>query len=286
MAKVINEYIGQLSGKLGGMVFARNKSGSYVRAGVKGINPRTVAQIQARNAFANIASLFRGLTSAEKTQWQEFADNFYAPRSGGNTGQFSAYNAFIALRSVVRNNQELNVPVTYASNVGSISTFVEEPMLPMPATPVGKAFTPSFELSAGGATSLSLGAVVIHADGKFKIEILMDGGATVSLYNTITPEGYEVGYAVYLSNGNPSQGMTYNNEFAQCLGYIQPMVNTDAGVDLVNINSLEFETTTALDIGKFRRFPLIDEYALLTVYALNKYGMMTPIGSQEMKVVA
>lgn len=287
MAKVKNSYIGQLSGKLGGMIFSRNRGGDYVRAGVKGINPQTQSQLRARNAFASVTTLFRTLTSAEKSAWQEFADNWYSPRQGGNVGQFSAYNAFIALRSTVQQSIRLAKEPSYEVNSSSPTggyTFVE--FTQMPETPLALGLASGVKLASGDSAQLSLKSVAVLKDGKCKIVIQPGDGNGLELANNIDIYGNYLGYAVYITNGNPSDNMSYNNEFAQCLGFAKPINVTDPGNDLTTVNDFSLIFNDALSTGEFKRFPLLGEYVNVTVLVMNKYGMFSRLGSLETQIAS
>lgn len=61
------------SGKVGGNVFARNKSGAYVRQWAKPTNPNTVRQSEVRTMLAGSASAWRGLTPAQQAGWDTLA---------------------------------------------------------------------------------------------------------------------------------------------------------------------------------------------------------------------
>lgn len=285
MAKVLNSSIGQLSGKMGGMVFSRNKGGAYVRAGVKGNNPQTQTQLKARYAFGSVATLFRSLTSAEKTSWQEFADNYYSPRNGGNAGQFSGYNAFIALRSAVQQAYLRPLePVIKNTGVDISSGITFTDFTPMPETPIAKSFAPAVKTTGGDNALLSVKSAVIETDGSFNVVLQVGDGTGVDLAGNVDENGYEIGYAVYISNGNPSDNMSYNNQFAVNLGYVKPWNATAPGTDLLAVETIGVDSSVAFPIGSLKRFPLLDEYVNVTVYAFNKYGMFTRIGNIETQI--
>lgn len=285
MAKVLNSQLGQLSGKLGGMIFSRNRGGDYVRAGVKGVNPQTQAQLKARNAFASVSTLFRSLSSAEKTAWQEFADNYYSPRQGGNVGQFSAYNAFIALRSTVQQayRKAFNPTVT-VDGIALAGGQTYTDFTPMPETPLALSLTPGVATPGGDSLPLTVHSATITKDGKFDIGLQVGDGNGAQISNNVDINGNALGYAVYISNGNPSDNMAYANEFAICLGFANPWTATDPGTDLTNVSLIQITKTSAISAGEFKRFPLLDEYVNVTVLAMNKYGMFTRIGNIEVQV--
>ncbi len=72
--KYDNILIGNLRGKLGGLVGSSNRFGNYLRG--KGIitNPNTVGQQEARNAFGQLSADWRLLTAQERQIWKDYAD--------------------------------------------------------------------------------------------------------------------------------------------------------------------------------------------------------------------
>jgi hypothetical protein len=65
MAKIkFGAIVTDMSGKLGGHVFAKNKGGSYMRTKTTPINPRSAAQMNIRGIFAAISSNWSALAQA------------------------------------------------------------------------------------------------------------------------------------------------------------------------------------------------------------------------------
>ena len=281
-AKVLNSTIGQLSGKLGGMIFSRNAGGEYVRAGVTGVNPQTQAQLRARNAFASVSTLFRTLSSAEKTAWQEFADNWYSPRQGGNTGQFSAYNAFIALRSTVqqsiRLSADLNLIIDGTPATGGVTY---DPFTPMPEMPLALGLAPAYASPDEQSHVLSLLSAEVFTEGTGAFVVQVGDGSGTELENMVDIYGNNLGFAVYISNGNPSDNMSYANEFSICLGFVKPFSLTTPGTQLLGVQTLGINMLNSINPGEYKRFPLKNEWVNVTVLAMNKYGMFSRLGSVE-----
>lgn len=75
MIKMSGIGITEISGKFGGTVGARNKTGMIARNRVKGTNPKTNKQITQRAAFATQSASFRDLTAAERLAWQRAAES-------------------------------------------------------------------------------------------------------------------------------------------------------------------------------------------------------------------
>lgn len=68
--------VDNISGKLNGTVFAKNKGGHYMRSKSKPTNPRTAQQMAVRGAFGAISSAWRSLPEAARNAWNEMASDF------------------------------------------------------------------------------------------------------------------------------------------------------------------------------------------------------------------
>ncbi len=87
-----------LRGKAGTVVVCKSRSGMFVRSRVTGKNPRTPAQAAIRTYMAKAATGYKNLTSAQVTNWQNYAQTI--TKVNPVTGQPyhpSAINAFTAL---------------------------------------------------------------------------------------------------------------------------------------------------------------------------------------------
>ena len=56
-------------GKVGGVIYSKNKGGSYARNYTKPTNPRTPAQVAQRNRFSFVSTNWRLLTEQERNAW-------------------------------------------------------------------------------------------------------------------------------------------------------------------------------------------------------------------------
>jgi len=84
-----------ISGKVGGSVYAKNKSGSYVRNWAKPVNPNTSRQQQARNNLSAMAEYWSGtLTAAQRTAWDLYASNVPVLNRLGESINLSGFNMF------------------------------------------------------------------------------------------------------------------------------------------------------------------------------------------------
>ena len=65
----------EASGKIGGTVVGKGRSGQFARVRVKPVNPRTNAQIGQRSKFSVRSQGWRGLTEAQIQAWNAAADS-------------------------------------------------------------------------------------------------------------------------------------------------------------------------------------------------------------------
>lgn len=118
-------FLGDLSGKMKGLVFAFNKAGSYVRGFRMPTDPKTGAQLNNRATFAEASTTWHSLTDAQKAAWNAFAITFFKPKMGSSGTRFSGFNAYVSLSNVVGNmNRQKGTP-TFSDPSGLTGTFDE-----------------------------------------------------------------------------------------------------------------------------------------------------------------
>lgn len=94
--------IGAMSGRLGGQVFARNRSGSYVRQGTKPVNTNTARQQAVRNFMQTLSTRWSNvLTALQREEWNAYAAAVLAVNRLGETIQLTGQNWFVGNNSVI-----------------------------------------------------------------------------------------------------------------------------------------------------------------------------------------
>ena len=79
----LTAFLDNVSGKLNGTVFARNKGGAYVRSKSNPTNPQTAKQSAVRSIFSGIQQSWRGLTDEQRAAWDSSTDDYpYQNRLG------------------------------------------------------------------------------------------------------------------------------------------------------------------------------------------------------------
>ncbi|MCK5565385.1 MAG: hypothetical protein KAJ07_09080 [Planctomycetes bacterium] len=88
--------IGAMSGKLGGNVFARNSSGSYVRQWAKPVNTNTARQSAVRNAVIQFSQRWKNsLSDLQRSQWAVYAQAVSWVNRLGETIKLSGFNMYM-----------------------------------------------------------------------------------------------------------------------------------------------------------------------------------------------
>lgn len=87
------------SGKIGGHVASRNRSGSYLRTKVTPTNPNTKYQSAARSYVATTSKAWAGLTLAQRESWNAAVQNYAKTDIFGDIKNPSGFNLFVKLNS-------------------------------------------------------------------------------------------------------------------------------------------------------------------------------------------
>lgn len=113
--------VSDMRGKLNGSVASKNRYGSYLRNKITPSNPQTAAQVAQRSLLAKFASLWRGLTEAQREAWNGAVSGYTKSNIFGDTVTPSG--------SVLFNQLNMNI----ATVAGSQLTL---PPLPLGVTPI------------------------------------------------------------------------------------------------------------------------------------------------------
>jgi len=84
------------SGKIGGHVVSKNRSGAYIRTRVKPTNPQTSYQVNARATFSAASSAWASLTAAQRSAWNASSALQARQNSLGDTVMLSGKALFVS----------------------------------------------------------------------------------------------------------------------------------------------------------------------------------------------
>lgn len=88
------------SGKLGGHVASKNKSGNYLRTKVTPINRRTDAQQAVRSQLSYLSKAWAGLTEAQRGSFNGSVGAYQRTNIFGDLKSPSGFNLFVKLNSI------------------------------------------------------------------------------------------------------------------------------------------------------------------------------------------
>lgn len=99
-------------GKLGGQVFSKNRSGSYVRTKVTPVNPRTQYQQNSRAILGNLSSSWSGLTNSERNAWNSAVEDWQKTDVFGDLRKPTGKNLYTSLnKELLQSGQAtINMP--------------------------------------------------------------------------------------------------------------------------------------------------------------------------------
>lgn len=98
MAKFMGA-LGQILGSVGGATFSHNRGGSYVKRRSTPTNPNSVKQQDIRGILATLSSGWAGISSSDRSSWNDWADANPQTDSLGNSVAWTGHQAYVGLNS-------------------------------------------------------------------------------------------------------------------------------------------------------------------------------------------
>ena len=276
--------IGELSGKLGGNVFARNRGGAYIRQYVMPIDPATLAQLNARNKFGESSSSYHALTPGQKAGWQNFANSVFNPKTG-RMGVPSGFNAFVSLQNSIKN---VVIPTNFSIDMSGPVIGTEHPLSPSFDAPAF-ALESTLLLDNGSIRPLAFGGFMSSLSGnytggtlsletQFTINILGGGTGPAGDFNDMKDaKGNLFGYKLFMSNPVAQPGMFIQNPYLIQLAGNQGQTIT---TPVPGATDFQMQYTGELSGDDYSALPQIGQYVQLTVFMFSNTGMLLRVGSE------
>jgi hypothetical protein len=274
MAKIISSVFGELRGKLGGSVFARNQFGMYVRSHILPVNPNTIAQRRSRALFADAVQAYCSLSPTEKASWAEYARDpmRFNPLRFMNPGLYGGFHAFVSLYIAAARAAAVARPATglpaHTQDLYQITRTA--PLLGVDG---------SIMLQEGGFP-LRLVSATVREDGRCEVSITVDGHPpgplTLPAGKLMTQQGVPFGIGVWISTyvKNP-RNRPARDEFVHVGNTYIP--NFDAPAPFSAPLTISF--TSPIDSSEYR-YGLQPGNALrITVVQIGENGQLRKIGS-------
>ena len=277
---------GELSGKLGGNIFARNGHGSYVRQFTQPMNPNTLAQQTARNTFTQAANLFSTLESFDKTRWNEYAKTQYKPRKLSRTGKNSGYDAFMSLQQVKRMMQINGSPVTYL-----FDTLPHEQELSGCIINVNNIIPPKksksvvFKAQNNAEFTSQISLIRMSYTGALEVVFENSGNdGPVIIEENVDVNDNANGYIVYCSESHRNSGGFYKTPLSKAIMYASPWITLSGLYPPTPANTVSVSQSSLFRRSDYKEFPQVGDFVLITVYSVDCQGQMEQMGSKEIQV--
>ncbi len=277
--KVIGNPLGDLSGKLGGIVFTANKSGSTVRTYFKPIKKNTIAQQKTKSLFSQSSSVWKTLSKVEQGQWNVFADLVFNPVSFKERHGSSGFQSFVSLRQSILTSQNKIVPARY-DRIPAGPDLITSPINFIPSnSPPLTSVQANLQQSFGPPATFLYSDIRIVPDGRFIFRLTIqapdgvnDQGDFVDAY------GNNYTWRVYFSNPVSQIGGRPKNPLKYLAGTFEPVSFVGDNLTIDPRWNLIFDLVNSFDDYNSR--PLQGSIVLVSVYVVARSGTMAPAFSQ------
>ena len=150
---------GAPSGAMGGIVFSHNRGGSYIRTRVVPTNPRSAAQVLARNRMSNLTNIWiNTLTQLQRDSWDTYAANVPVTNRIGQQIFLTGLNWYVACNSLRSQAGGTIARVDDAPTVFNLASFTIIGVIASEATQVI-----SIGFASGDDWALDDGAMLAYA---------------------------------------------------------------------------------------------------------------------------
>lgn len=202
-------------GKLGGVVYAKNKGGNYIRTKITPTNPQTAAQMSMRQQLGSASSAWRSLTAPERASWINAAPSFPVINVFGQVKQLSGFGLFVQLSknlALVGSSAPTTAPAPIAIPPIDISILTADASAHTIAISFANA-VPGDTFTFVVCATPQLGAGIYFVKNKYRVVRLISGD-TVSplaigtqyeaMFGTLTAD-LKIGVRMYLISNDTGQ---------------------------------------------------------------------------------
>lgn len=275
MAEVTSNLLGQLSGRIGGLVFSKNGSGSYVKEYVVGSDAKSLQQIQSRNRFSVMASHWRLLTQSQKNSWKVYANTLFVAKHPKPSAVYSGYEAFVSLNTILA--------TCFSSNYDGLlidpaCTVLYDLFPSVNYDPPSSAFSSQIQSNSGSAIQLILNTASFDSSTRVcTFNLLMCPGMQADPILFKTPlSNVPVGYACYFSMPFSGGRTTVNSKEAYLIGTV---LHPNITSGWVTSSSLTFSWIIPSDYFSRLKYSFLPTHHIFfTVYAIGLTGESKMIG--------
>jgi len=279
MARVIGNPLGELRGKLAGMVFSKNAAGPIVRQYVIPTNPNTWAQTSARALFRVSVMTWKSFSQLIQQGWEVFAKNTFVPLRKVNVGQYTGQQACNAIlmsgRFCVSRGR---VPTWVAVPPGVDPICVAIPFVLPSVAPLFSVVPNIAQLTKPPAT-MTFDTFVVSNTGQLEFRMLFQGTPVGGLdaNEFIDSNGTPFSFAVYISDPVNQFGNRPKNQFYQRL--CNANLCTFPVANLNGLIGVTLGWNFAPFIPTYKSFPVPGSICKITIVCIGQNGTQAVAGS-------
>jgi hypothetical protein len=281
MALIKGQMLGDMSGKLGGMVLTRVKGGKMVRARVQPTDAKTEAQKKVRSVFSQAASLWGSLSGAVQRGWNSFAITYFRARHSKKHSRPSGFQAFSSLNNFLGQLSSHNWGADF-SVTAIVADFADIPQSVQNVPPGG--FNSYIQDTNKVPISLSLANFTYDSvDGSCVATIGMNPGPQTTKPDFSNPgSNIPLGLAFYMSSVIPPGRMNVSNyeQYLLCaIGAIEVTSGWVAASDFALKFTVDADYLLSIKQGVSQGSDVF-----ITAVAFNQFGQSAKIGTKRITI--
>jgi len=283
MARVLGNPFGELRGKVGGIVFSRNRAGQFTRGYVKPAQANSVAQANARLNFGDASQQYSALTSFNKIQWQTFANAVYNPLRKTNIGQYNSQQAYIGIKQSAKMSQEKIITTVFEPLGGGaahvytgidFTTSQNAPAFTVVGTVTGT--------GTAGPIPMFTSNIVLPATGNMSFDLNFGTTGVGKLAGDfVDSNGKAFAVGFYLSEPLKFNGQSAKNKYFMFIGntpipnFTTNLPDGTLGVEVSNMQ---------IAYQDFKQWVVPTQWVLVTSLAIGQDGTQVKISEEYIEV--
>lgn len=277
MARISN-YLGDIKGKLGGLVFQKNKQGSIIRINNPSSNPFSERGGTARANFASATKMWASLNEDKVASWNYYGANYFRGKNYKVGKIYNGFTAFVALMSrQIPNTKLYGTPEIWAQ-AETTSTFA----------PFLRQWEPPGTLNPGVITNIAHEAVTLTLR-EVRIDPVLD---VIAIFD-YTPSNYSSPLAFQSPDGSRKYGLIFECGPPNKRVKLGPQKTGLSGVITVgddwadNQNFFTYKWFSGISSSTLLRNGFAaGQKTVVSAFLISDYGEFTPLGQVFARVEA
>jgi len=267
----IKNYLGEITGKVGGLIFQNNLQGSILRTNRKPPNGLSTARAKSRGTFSSTTKAWSQVNEDFRAAWSYYAQNEYRPKNYKIGKKYSGFNAFVGLKR----QQILLSQKICNSNIlaGGLCTVSVANMIPTNYVPPN--INPACLYTSTGATvPIYLKSAEFTTDGDGAVLFGYDISNGTHPLQFEQPDGNrQFGFIAYANAPNKKSNLT-----PQIIAFSGFLTVTDGWTTPQIEFTWQWNANTEM-IRDYSKWFVAGQHSQMSVYMVTNYGEVSFLGS-------